>query len=52
MHLSRAFVLMIGLSGPVSADSLADMRQNLAESFARNTKFAARNGNDQGGWVY
>ena len=30
MHLSRAFVLMIGLAGPVSADNLADMRQNLA----------------------
>ena len=30
MHLSRAFVLMIGLPGPVSADNLADMRQNLA----------------------
>ena len=30
MHLGRAFVLVIGLTGPVSADSLADMRQNLA----------------------
>ena len=30
MHLGRAFVLVIGLAGPVSADSLADMRQNLA----------------------
>ena len=30
MHLGRAFFLVIGLAGPVSADSLADMRQNLA----------------------
>ena len=30
MRLSRAFVLMTALAGPVSADSLADMRQSLA----------------------
>lgn len=31
MQFSRAFVLVMGLAGPVSADSLADMRQNLAD---------------------
>ena len=30
MYLGRAFVFVIGLAGPVSADSLADIRQNLA----------------------
>ena len=30
MHLGRALILIAGLSGPASADSLADMRQDLA----------------------
>jgi hypothetical protein len=30
MTLGRALILIAGLSGPASADSLADMRQDLA----------------------
>ena len=30
MHLGRSLILIAGLSGPASADRLADMRQDLA----------------------
>ena len=31
MTLGRVLILIVGLSGPASADSLADMRQDLAD---------------------
>jgi len=38
MTLGRVLILIVGLSGPASADSLADMRQDLADLLYATTR--------------